>query len=206
MGGGFTGGGGGGLIGLPIAAAQSAISAAGMGADAMGGGGGASAGAAVANAAIQIAVQEINRAIGFGAQAAGIGVSGLMETFLPMGASEMAQNSWVTRIVGGIVGARPALPNLAGGGSTKEGLTPEQAAQLEASKKGKPSPEDVANPNGDPNGPKTPGADKAGTTVNNNDNTVNNNVSVTNQRATEDGTGRDLQYALNNQYTQPGQG
>lgn len=202
QGSGFKGAGSGGLIGMGIAAAQSAISAAGMAGDAMGGGGGGSAGAAVANAAIQIAVQEINRAIGFGAQAAGIGFNGLLETFLPLGGSELAQNNWLTRIAGGIVGARPAMPNMAGGGVTKKGLTPEQAAQLEASKKG-PSPEDVAGKNGgDPNNPNAPGAHQAGQqTVNN---TTNNNVTVNNQRATEDGTGRDLTYALNQQYTPPG--
>lgn len=204
MGGGFTGGGGGGLIGMGISAAQSAISAAGMAGDAMGGGGGASAGAAVANAAIQIAVQEINRAIGFGAQAAGIGVAGLMETFLPMGASELAQNNWLTRIAGGIIGARPAMPNLAGGGNTKKGLTPEQAAQLEASKK-QPTPEGVANPTNDPNGPKAPGAGPASNTTNHNNNSVTNNVTITPPEGrTADGVGRDMTYNLNQQYAPAG--
>ena len=44
-------------------------------------------------------------------QAAGILASGLMETFLPAGVSELAQNNWLTRIIGGIVGARPVPMN-----------------------------------------------------------------------------------------------
>jgi hypothetical protein len=35
-------------------------------------------------------MKEINRAIQFGAEATGIGVQGLMDTFLPMGGSELA--------------------------------------------------------------------------------------------------------------------
>ena len=65
-------------------------------------------------AAVQIASQEIQRAIKFGSQAAGIGVSGLMETFLPAGGSELANNNWLTRIGGAVSGAGAALPNLAG--------------------------------------------------------------------------------------------
>lgn len=82
-------------------------------------GGGLAAGAAAGagtmgiGLAAQIAMQEIQRAIQFGGQMAGIGIEGLMQTFLPAGASELAQNSWLTRIGGALAGARPALPNIA---------------------------------------------------------------------------------------------
>jgi hypothetical protein len=56
-----------------------------------------------------------NRAIQYAGQVAGIGVQGLMETFLPTGGSELANNSWLTRIVGGLAGASPQIPNIAGG-------------------------------------------------------------------------------------------
>jgi hypothetical protein len=73
-----------------------------------------------------------NRAIQFGGQAAGIGVQGLMDTFLPTGGSELAQNNWLTRIAGAVGAAAPALPNLAGGAlgqQQQQGpLTPEQVA------------------------------------------------------------------------------
>lgn len=55
-----------------------------------------------------------NRAIQYGGQVAGIGVQGLMETFLPTGGSELANNGWLTRLVGGLAGAAPAIPNTAG--------------------------------------------------------------------------------------------
>lgn len=68
-----------------------------------------------AGQAAQIGIKLANRAIQYGAQAAGIGASGLLETFLPTGGSELANKSWLTKIAGGIAGARPAIPNLAGG-------------------------------------------------------------------------------------------
>lgn len=104
----------------------------------------------------------VNRAIEYGGQVAGIGVQGAMETFLPTGGSELANNNWLTRIVGGIAGAAPALPNLAGKSPAAEdvsGIDPAAAAQGQIVQKG-----------GD-------------TTIN-----------VTNQRANEDGTGRDIAY------------
>ncbi|OHU48905.1 phage tail tape measure protein [Mycobacteroides chelonae] len=67
-----------------------------------------------AGQAAQTGMKLINRAVEFGSQAAGIGVEGLMQTFLPTGGSELANNSWVTKLVGGIAGAAPALPNMAG--------------------------------------------------------------------------------------------
>jgi hypothetical protein len=56
-----------------------------------------------------------NRAIQYAGQVAGIGVGGLMETFLPTGGSELANSNWLTRIAGGIASAAPQLPNVAGG-------------------------------------------------------------------------------------------
>jgi hypothetical protein len=120
---------GGGILGAAESAAASAAGAAGM----AGGPGGGAAGAAAA-AAIQIGMQEMNRAIGFAGQAAGIGVQGLMETFLPAGVSKLASDNWITRIAAGVSGAKPQLPNVAGEGAKEEelskGLTPEQLAAL----------------------------------------------------------------------------
>ncbi|MGV0772040.1 phage tail tape measure protein [Mycobacterium syngnathidarum] len=62
----------------------------------------------------QTGTKLLNRGIEYGGQVAGIGAQGLMETFLPFGASEVASNNWITRIVGGLAGAAPALPNMAG--------------------------------------------------------------------------------------------
>ncbi|MCV7348273.1 hypothetical protein [Mycolicibacterium rhodesiae] len=98
----------GGVLGLIGSAATSAAGlAAGMGS--MGGGG------AAASAAAQIGIDELNRAIGFGAQAVGIGVQGLMETFLPV-ESQLADptRGWFGRILGGVAGIRPVAENLAG--------------------------------------------------------------------------------------------
>jgi hypothetical protein len=110
------------------AAIQGGLNAAGGAAGMFGGGAGGAAAAAAAQTIMKLA----NRAIQFGGQAAGIGVSGLMETFLPTGGSELANNNWLTRIAGGIAAAAPALPNLAGGAlgeQQQQGpLTPEQVA------------------------------------------------------------------------------
>lgn len=103
----------GGVIGAALGAAGSAASAAASGAS-MGADGGS--GGAAASAAIQIAIQELTRGIEFGAQAAGIGAQGVIDTFLPAGGSKLAQENWLTRWLGGIVGATPAIANLAGGG------------------------------------------------------------------------------------------
>ncbi|MCV7226522.1 hypothetical protein [Mycolicibacterium komossense] len=79
-------------------------------------GAGAFPGGAAAAAGAQIGIDEINRAIGFGAQAAGIGVEGLMQTFLPV-ESELADpmRGWFGKILGGVAGIRPAAKNVAGG-------------------------------------------------------------------------------------------
>lgn len=105
-----TGSGFGGFGGGLLGAAQGAIGAAAGAAGAMGtmGGGGPAAAAAA-----QIGIEEMNRAIAFAGQAAGIGISGLMETLLPTGGSDLANNNWLTRILGGVVGMRPLLPNFA---------------------------------------------------------------------------------------------
>ena len=119
---------GGGLIGLVESLPGDALSAAGG----MVPGGGA--GGAVASAAIQIGMQELNRAIGFGGQAVGIGVQGVMETLLPAGASKLASDNWLTRIAAGVSGAKAQLPNVAGDKKQPEdaarGLTPEQIASM----------------------------------------------------------------------------
>lgn len=62
----------------------------------------------------QTGMKLANRAIEYAGQAAGIGVEGLMQTFLPTGGSELASKSWLTKIIGGVAGAAPALPNMAG--------------------------------------------------------------------------------------------
>lgn len=98
--------------------AQSGASA-GAGGGLFGAGVGAAAAAADmwapgSGAAVQIAGQEIQRAIKAGGQFAGIVAGGLMETFLPTGASQIANDNWVTRIGGAFAGMAPQLPNLAG--------------------------------------------------------------------------------------------
>jgi len=99
----------GGLLGGAI---QAGIQAA-MGSGGMSFGAGAAAGVAA-----QIAMQEINRAIAYGGQVAGIAVQGLQQTF-KLSDSQLAQSGWVTRIAGGLAGAAPVLANMAGqlGGS-----------------------------------------------------------------------------------------
>ncbi len=112
---------GGGLIGLAGSAAQSAMAVGGMAADAAGGGGGGSAGAAVASAAMQIGIQEIQRAAAAGGQYVGALAGGLLETF-SLNDSALADpgKSWLGRIGVAVAGARPALPNSAGEMGGKE--------------------------------------------------------------------------------------
>jgi tape measure domain-containing protein len=107
----------------------------GTGASAGGGALGAAEGAAAmaANAfapgsgvAVQIASQELNRAIQQAGKYVGIGIGGLEETFLPFGGSKLAQSNWITKLAGGLAGASPALPNLAGQAASGP-LTPQQA-------------------------------------------------------------------------------
>lgn len=121
-----------------------------------------------AGQAAQTGMKLANRAIQYGGQVAGIGVQGLMDTFIPTGGSELANKSWLTKIMGGIAGAAPALPNMAG----KSTAPPTQGQ-------------------GDPNAP----SGQASNTT---------NINVTNNRATEDGTGRDIQYHQQAQHQAPG--
>lgn len=107
-----------------------------------------------AGQAAQTGMKLANRAIQYGGQVAGIGAQGLMDTFLPTGGSELANKSWITKIMGGIAGAAPALPNMAG-----------KSTAPQAQKSG----------------------EQGGNTTTN-----TTNINVTNQRATEDGTGRDI--------------
>ena len=176
--GGGNAGSGGGLLG---GAASMAAGAGGMALDAMAPGAGTAA-----SIAANIAIQEINRAIQFGGELAGIGVQGLMETFLPVGASEMAANSWITRIAGGIAGMAPQLPNIAGGKGAK-GLTEQQQAAALQNAPGPLTPEQVAGQHGQGASP-GPG------------NQTTNNITVNNQRATEDGTGRDIAWHQTNMH------
>lgn len=74
-----------------------------------------------AGQAAQTLIKLGNRAIQFGGQAAGIGVQGLMETFLPTGGSQLAQSNWATRLIGGLAGALPAIPNIAGKAAPQQG-------------------------------------------------------------------------------------
>jgi len=68
-----------------------------------------------AGQAAQVGMQLANRAAGFAGQVAGIGVGGLLETFLPNNSSTAdPSKSWIGKIASGVAGARPALPNSAG--------------------------------------------------------------------------------------------
>jgi hypothetical protein len=178
---------GGGLIGLAGGAVSGAAGLATSGA-AMGMDGGM--GGAAASAVAQIGIQEIQRAAGAVGQYAGAAVGGLMETFsLNDSALGDPSRSWLGKIAGAAAGVRPALPNAAGaegggqnqnmaeGGKEKKDqppgpLTPEQADATKAADAEK-------------------GGGSGGTT-----NTVNNNVNVTNQGATEDYTGQTIQAHL----------
>ncbi len=66
-------------------------------------------------------VKLLDRGIKYLGQDAGIGVQGLMETFLPTGGSQLAQNNWLTKIAGGLAGALPAIPNIAGKAVPQQG-------------------------------------------------------------------------------------
>lgn len=69
-----------------------------------------------AGAAAKIGIQLANRTIGYAAQNAGIAASGILET-LSLGDNPKGSlgGGWIGKIAGGIAGAAPALPNLAGG-------------------------------------------------------------------------------------------
>ncbi len=122
-------------------------------------------------ALVQIGSQILNKAIEFGGKVAGIGVSEIGD-FFSIGDNPRASlgNSWLGRMAGGIAGAKPALPNLAGK-KPPDAMTGDQASKPAA------------------------GGGQGGNTFNT---TVNNN------RATEDGTGRDLNRHLEAMTAAPG--
>ncbi|QIG58392.1 tail length tape measure protein [Mycobacterium phage Cornie] len=157
----YAGSGGGGVGITQGGMVDSAIGMAASGLDLMAPGAGQAA---------QTGIKLVNRAIEYGGQVAAIGAQGLMETFLPSGGSELANNGWLPRILGGIAGAAPALPNVAG-------------------MKEPPKPE------GNGVDPNTTQHGQGGNTT---------NITVNNQRATEDGTGRDIAYHQQNQNSGPG--
>lgn len=118
-----------------------------------------------------VAIKLASRAIQYGSQVAAIGASGIMETVLPAG-SPLAANSWFSKLAGGLSGAKPAGKNQAG---QPTGGAPAQGAPP----MGSPASGQGMGP---PPGP------TFNTTVNNN-------------RATEDGTGRDLTSHLGAMYS-----
>lgn len=168
---------GGGLIGAAI---SGALGAAGGAAGGFGGG--------AASAGAQTGVQLLGRAAGAAGQYAGNIATGLLETF-SLNDSALADpgSSWLGRLGIAAMGMRPALPNTAGmlGGEQNpnmaEGgkpqppgpLTPQQAAEHAANQGGEPGPGNQTN--------------------------VTNNVSVTNNRQTEDQTGQVVAAHLNAQ-------
>lgn len=127
-------GAGGGIFGAGVSAAS-------MAADSFAPGSGA---------AVQIAGQEIQRAIKAGGQFAGIVAGGLMETFLPTGASEIANDNWVSRIAGGFAGMAPQLPNMAGKSPTP---VPKDQLPAAAPSQSMPLPEAPGGANKDGGGP-----------------------------------------------------
>ena len=115
--GGSVGGGGfQGIGGLPLEAAMGAT--AGLDMIAPG-----------ASQAAQVGMKLANRAAGFAGQVAGIGVGGLLETFLPNNSSVAdPSKSWIGKIASGVAGARPALPNSAGSAPAQPPMPPQGGA------------------------------------------------------------------------------
>lgn len=114
---------GSGFLGMAMGLASGA---AGMGANAFAPGSGAAA-----QAAADMAQKAIQRTIAFGGQAAGIGMQGLMETFGvsdPDGGGSSGGSSWLTRIAGGLAGAKPAT-GLGAGKADKESKVDPNAPQ-----------------------------------------------------------------------------
>lgn len=127
------------------------------------------------------AMKLANRGIQYVSQVGGILADGALDTLLPFGGSKLAQNSWLTKIIGGVAGAHPDLPNAAGDKNKKD-----QHGQQG------PKAEAVLGGGQDPNAGQQQGGQGGGD--------VTNHITVNNQRATEDGTGRDIAYSLQNQY------
>jgi len=177
---------GGGLIGLAGGAVSGAAGLATSGA-AMGMDGGM--GGAAASAVAQIGIQEIQRAAGAVGQYAGAAVGGLLETFsLNDSALGDPSRSWLGKIAGAAAGVRPALPNSAGSGGGDKNPNMAEGGKDKPEAPSPLSPEQA-------DATKTADAEKngkgGGTT-----NTVNNNVNVTNQGASEDYTGQAIQAHL----------
>lgn len=155
---------GGGLAGLAQQGLMmAATSGAGMAGAGGGGGGGMGAGSgaasAIASLGMETAIKLGQRGIEYGAQVAGIATQGLLETFLPAGGSELASNNWLTRLVGGVAGAAPAMANLAGGaGASNQSALPGVGA---------PTPEQIAAQGMDPNRAQHTGAGAPAGPVNN---------------------------------------
>lgn len=116
--------------GLGMAPGASGLGAAGAGSSGgsgTGAGGGGAPGGSVIGAAIGIGIQEMNEAISKGSQMAGAVVGGLQQTFgmQQFAQTPLAQSGWINRIVGGIAGAQPQLPNTGGqsaGKASPEGV------------------------------------------------------------------------------------
>jgi hypothetical protein len=51
-----------------------------------------------------------------------------MQTFLPTGASDLANNNWLTRIGGAFAGVQPQIPNTAGKSASTDAMTQQQTA------------------------------------------------------------------------------
>lgn len=163
------GGGGPGGIGMtPGGTLDTALGVAAAGLDVLAPGAGQAA---------QMGIKLANRAIQYGGQLAAIGVSGLMETFLPTGGSDLANNSWLTRIAGGLAGAIPQVPNIAGG------------------KSGTGVDKQGAQPPLDPSQVTQGGGAGVGAAAGN-----QISVQYNNNGATEDRAGRDLTHHLGNMY------
>lgn len=161
-------GSGGGGVGIQGGAMDAAMMAAG-GLDLLAPGAGQAA---------QTGMKLANRAIQYGGQVAGIGVQGAMETLIPFGGSELANNNWATRILGGLAGAAPALPNTAG-------------------KSSQPTADQVAN--ADPNAAQQQGG--AGQSAGN---TYNVQIDAANREP--QGIAKDFEYHTNQANTAPGMG
>ncbi|QNI06496.1 phage tail tape measure protein [Mycobacterium kubicae] len=164
---------GGGLIGMAQSAVPSAMSMAGTAGAATGVGAGAAPAMQMAAAAAQIGIDEMNRAVAFGAQAASIGVSGLLETF-SLNDSPLADpgKSWLGRLVVGASGARPAVANMAGM------LSPQPQQGMMGDGQTPPAPDGQGVKTADPQG----GDGKGGVTIN----YTNNSPIATEDRAAKD--------------------
>lgn len=182
---------GGGLLGLPAAAAKSGAAAAGMAGMGMDGG----AGGAMASALADMGIQQLQRAAGAAGQYVGALAGGAIETFALNGSALGDPSaSWFGRIAAAVPGVRASLPNSAGmlGGAENPNMAEAGKEQPPAAAEGGPpgpmSPEDAAKMQAAQGG----GGD--------NSTTVNNNVSVNNPQTRDvDGSMRDVQTALGSQ-------